>query len=210
MLSPDFRCPLQIHDPQSRIGGRLEVQELSIRSYRAFVLLVLCRVHKRGLNSELGKPLPQELGRSAINVALGNNVITTLQQSQKGSGNGVHPRGEKQSPVSFFQVSNRLFSDSMGGISVARIEHVGRGRPQLLLVVRHLEGRRLINGRRQRSILLGEIGAAADRLSFGTILILAHGVLPSESYSTVYCAQQHPFTSWQLTPAIISCLWILD
>ena len=48
----------------------------------ARVLVVLVGVNKRGFDAKFRQPLAQKLCHAAINVALCDNVVAALQQSQ--------------------------------------------------------------------------------------------------------------------------------
>src|SRR5208283_5132346 len=98
------------------------------------LLDVVC-VNERCFDPELRQPLRKKLGDSAINIALRHDVIASLRERKKRSGDRGHPRREKQGGVRAFEFSDGLFGDGAGWIAIARVEAVRWGDAQLLLHV---------------------------------------------------------------------------
>ena len=85
----------QVNHAQYGIRRRLQIKQLRIRSNRACVLIVFSGIHKGSLDAQLGQPLTQEFCSAAVNVALGDYVVSSFQQRQDRSRNRSHA-GSKQ------------------------------------------------------------------------------------------------------------------
>ena len=138
------------------------------------MLFVFDRIHKRGFDAQLGQPLAEEFGCAPVNVALSNNVLPSFHQRENGCGNRRHSGSEEKSGIRTFQFSDRRFGNRVSWIAVARVEHVGVRGAQLLIVVRYLERRGLINRSCQWPVFFAEVGPAVYSLSFLTMLMLLH------------------------------------
>src|SRR6266568_4875874 len=80
MFAGDFDWLAQIHYAQGRIRRRFKIKKFSVRTNSARMLIVVGGVHKCGLNPELRKPGGEKLSDATVNVALGNNVVTTFHE----------------------------------------------------------------------------------------------------------------------------------
>ncbi len=79
LMLPGKRNQLwQINHSQCRIRGRLKIQQLGIRTNCTRVLVVYSGVHKCGFHAQLRQPSGEKFRDSAIDIALGDDVITTL------------------------------------------------------------------------------------------------------------------------------------
>src|SRR5208282_6144295 len=137
------------------------------------LLDVVC-VNERCFDPELRQPLRKKLGDSAINIALRHDVIASLRERKKRSGDRGHPRREKQGGVRAFEFSDGLFGDGAGWIAIARVEAVRWGDAQLLLHVGDFKRRSLIDRGGERTVFFGKVGAAADDLGFLAEFMVFH------------------------------------
>src|SRR5882724_1176625 len=71
---------LQINHAQRGVCWRFQIEQLRVGLDGASMLIVLRGIHKCGFDTELGEPLAEELCGSAINVALGDDMVATFQQ----------------------------------------------------------------------------------------------------------------------------------
>ena len=86
----------QIDDAQSRIGGRLQIQELRIRTDGLLMLPVIRGIDQGGFHTELRQPLREKLVCPAVNFALGNDVVARLEQGHEGRSDRAHAGRERQ------------------------------------------------------------------------------------------------------------------
>src|ERR1041385_9244765 len=70
----------QINNSHSGICRRLRVEQRGIGTNRARMLLVINGIYERGLDPQLWRPSGKKFCDAAINVALGDDVITALHQ----------------------------------------------------------------------------------------------------------------------------------
>jgi hypothetical protein len=129
-------------------------------------------IDERGLDIQLGQPLREEFCHSAVNIALGHDVVARLQQGQDRRGDGAHAGGKGKCSVHTFQFCDSFLRHRVGRISVAGVEVVGGLHAELFLVVGDFERRRLKNRRGQRTVLLLEINPAADSLRVCVMSVL--------------------------------------
>src|SRR5215469_18742579 len=73
---------LHVDNAQRRIRRRLQIKKPGVRPNRTLMLLVLSRIHERGLDSKLWQPLGEEFRYTAVNVALRDDVVPGLEQRQ--------------------------------------------------------------------------------------------------------------------------------
>ena len=80
----------EIDDSYRWIRWRLDMNDSSVRPDRALVLLDIIGIDKCRFNSKFRQPLRQELSHAAINVALRHDVVASLDQRKKRSGDRGH------------------------------------------------------------------------------------------------------------------------
>ena len=177
MLFGQCRHLLEIDNAQSRIGRRLEIEKLRVRTDRPRVLLVLDGVDERGLYAHLWQPLREKFIHAAVDIALSNHMVAALHQRHDRGRDRSHARGERQRRFGAFQLGDRLLGNSVGGIAVTRVKVVAPAGAQLLIIVGDFESRGLIDRRGQRPVFLVQIRSAAHRLGFGVMSVSLHGFL---------------------------------
>ena len=82
----------------------------------------------------------QELVRPTVDIALGDDVVASLEQSHDRGRDGAHTGREGERGIDSFQFGHGLFCDSIRGIAVTRVVTIGAGDAELFFVVGDLEG----------------------------------------------------------------------
>ena len=113
-------------------------------------------------------------------------MISVFHQRQNASGDRVHTRCKQQSSIGALEFGNARFHRRVCRIAVARVKHVGVSGPQLLVGIRHLERRGLVDRLGHRRVALIEAGAAVNRFRFRTKLVPLHGNSCSIGYKVKF------------------------
>ena len=148
--------PLQIDDPQRGIGRRLEMQNFGIGPDGCCVLLVIGGVDQSGFHAKFRQPLRQELGRAAVDVALGDDVIAAFTSARMVVVIADMPEANSKSRVGALQFRNGFLCHGVRGVAVARIEWSVRRGPDLLFHVGDFERGSLIDRRAEGAVLFAE------------------------------------------------------
>jgi len=121
--------PVQVHQVEPRVGGRLgEQQGRRAGTHGGLPRVGVGAVHEGDVDPEpRAHGLEQHL-RPGIELSLRDDVAAARAEPEHDGGARAHPRGERAGPLGPLQLCDRVLEGVHGRVAVAAVEAVGAGR----------------------------------------------------------------------------------